>query len=75
MSSSMFPHRRKTTFLVGLVLVDLPVLITVAIAGWFYGYQHTYTVIEDWRMAHPITFAPSLVLLVVLAVRWKRAHR
>ena len=61
-------------FLLCLLLVDLPVIATVLAVGWFHGYANTYWAIEDWRMTHPWSFAPSLVLAVVLARRWQRSR-
>ena len=70
----MFPSRRSHTFLVGLILVDLPVLAAVAVVGAFAGYRHTYTVVTDWRLAHPWSLLPSVMLAGWLAWRWVRSH-
>lgn len=70
---TFLPYNRSVTFLVGLFLVDLPVLVAVAVVGWFYGYVHTYEAVADWRMAHPWSFVPSLLLLTALIVRWRKA--
>jgi len=43
------------------------------VAGAFYGYQHTFDVVMEWRMAHPLSLVPSVALAVWLVVRWRRA--
>lgn len=58
--------------LLGLVLVDVPVLAAVAVAGSLYGFVHTYEAVSAWRIAHPWSFAPSVLLAALLAVRWRR---
>lgn len=68
--SVMFPHRRSHSLLLGLLLIDIPVFAAVAVVGWKYGYRHTYWTISDWRLAHPWTFLPSLVLLCWLGRKW-----
>jgi hypothetical protein len=72
--SAMFPRTRIGTFGFGLLLVDLPFLVAVLIAGFWFGFAHTYTAITDWRLAHPWSFAPSIVVAVVLVIRWRRAR-
>jgi hypothetical protein len=71
----MLPHKTSTAFVVGLVLVDLPVTIVIAAAGIHYGFADTYKGVNQWRLAHPWSFAPSLVLAGVLIWRWRRAGR
>lgn len=70
----MFPYRRSSTVVLGLLLIDLPVLIAVAVAGAFYGYARTYEAVTAWRLQHPWSLIPSVVLAVVLVVRWRRAR-
>lgn len=55
-----------------IVLVDLPILLAVAIVGWFYGYADTYNTVMDYRMEHLWTFVPSLVVVFFLVRRWRR---
>jgi hypothetical protein len=71
--STLLPHRRSHLFLLGLLLVDLPVLAAVALAGHWYGYRDTYDGVMDWRLAHPWSLLPSLVLSVWLLRRWWRS--
>lgn len=66
------PRSRFGLTLVGLLLVDLPVLLAVFVCGFFFGFSHTYETVADWRMAHPWSLLPSLVLAVVLVRRWWR---
>lgn len=71
--SVMLPHRRSHSFLLCLFLIDLPVLATVAVVGWFYGYRHTYWAVSDWRMSHPWSLIPSLLLLLWIVRKWWRS--
>lgn len=64
----------KRTF-AGLILIDLPFLITIAVVGSNYGYRNTYTVFSDWRLQHPWSFAPAVLLIVVLIQRRKRSGK
>jgi len=64
--------RRSHLPVLGLILIDLPVLLAVAVVGWFYGYQHTYWTIADWRLEHQWTLLPSLILTVVLILKVAR---
>lgn len=59
-------------FVVALLVVDLPVLVGVAVAGSFYGYANTLAAVMDYRENHLWTWLPTLLLLLVL-VRRKRA--
>jgi len=70
---TLFPYRTSHMFLVGLILIDLPIILAVAVIGWQHGYVNTYESIMDWRTSHPWSFIPSLALLVVLVRRWRRA--
>ena len=72
--STLMPHKKSTTVLVGLLLIDLPVFLAVLTVGWFYGFQRTYWTISDWRLAHPWSLLPSLILAVWLARRWWKAR-
>jgi hypothetical protein len=68
--SVMLPHRRSHTFLLGLLLIDLPVFVAVAALGTIYGFKNTYWTISDWRMAHPWSLIPSLLLAIWLIRKW-----
>lgn len=70
---TFLPHRLSMVFLLTLVLIDLPVIVAVAVVGWFYGYVHTYEAVSAWRLDHPWSFVPSLLLLAALIVRWRKA--
>jgi len=70
---TLFPYRTSHMFLLGLILIDLPIILAVAVIGWQHGYVNTYESIMDWRTSHPWSFIPSLALLVVLVRRWRRA--
>ena len=72
--SVMLPHKKSTTVLVGLLLIDLPVFLAVLTVGWFYGFQRTYWTISDWRLAHPWSLIPSVLLAAWLCRRWWRAR-
>jgi type III secretory pathway component EscS len=68
--SVMIPHKKTTALIVGLLLVDLPVLLAVAVVGWRYGYARTWTTVMDYRMQHPLTLLPSLAMTVFLIRKW-----
>ena len=55
-----------------MLLVDAQILLVALIVGSVIGFHHTYEAITEWRMAHPWSFAPS-VLAVLLTVRRKNA--
>jgi hypothetical protein len=67
----MLPHKTTTTVALGLLLIDLPVLLAVAVVGWRYGYARTWTTVMDYRLRHPWTFLPSLAMTVWLVRRWR----
>jgi len=71
--SVMLPHKKSSTFLLGLLLIDLPFLIIVAALGVVYGFKDTYWTITDWRMQHPWSLIPSLLLAVWLLRKWWKA--
>lgn len=56
----------------GLLLVDLPVALVVAVVGWRYGYRDTLDAVVTWRQSHPWTFVPSLLLLAFYWRKWGR---
>lgn len=60
-------------WLIGLVVVDLPVLLAVLAVGSVYGYAHTYEAVTAWRMQHPWSLLPSLVALALIVRRWRSA--
>ncbi len=66
---------RPRSWLLVLLLLDVPVLLAVLVVGWAHGYVETYESVSDWRMAHPWSFAPSLVLVAVLVGRWWRGQK
>ena len=72
--SVMLPHKKSTAVIVGLLLIDLPVFLAVLVVGWFYGFQHTYWAVSDWRMQHPWSLIPSFLLLVWLIRKWWKAR-
>jgi hypothetical protein len=72
-SAVFLPHRRTHQLGLGLLLIDLPVLVAVAIVGAFYGYRHVYWAVTDYRLEHPWSLLLSLVLAVLLVRRWRRA--
>jgi hypothetical protein len=59
-------------FLTSLLVIDLPVLAAVAIAGTVYGYADTLTAVMAYREHNLWTWLPSLLLLLAL-VRRRRA--
>ena len=71
--SVMLPHKKSSTFLLGLLLIDLPFLIIVAALGVVYGFKDTYWTITDWRIEHPWSLIPSLLLAVWLLRKWWKA--
>jgi len=73
-SGEMHPHRPSHTFIVGLIVLDLPVLLAIAVVGAWLGYHHTYDAVTDWRLDHPWSLIPSAALAVWLLIRWKRAR-
>jgi len=66
----MLPHHKSHLFLLGLFLVDLPVLVAIVVVGLFYGFVHTYTEVMDYRIEHLWTMVPSLLLAFWLCRRW-----
>jgi hypothetical protein len=58
--------RRRRAFLLGLLLVDVPVLAACSIAGLRYGFADTFAAVLAWRLAHPWAGLPSLVASAVL---------
>lgn len=71
--SVLFPHRQSSTIVVGLILIDLPILVAVLVVGFFNGFGKTYTEINDWRLAHPWSFIPSIIAVVVLLIKWRKS--
>ena len=72
--SVMLPHRRSFSLLLGLLLVDLPVLTLALVAGVRFGFRDSFWAISDWRFAHPWSFVPTVALAAVLVRRWWRAR-
>jgi hypothetical protein len=58
----MWTHKKSTAFLLGLLLIDLPVLIVVIRFGVVYGFGNTYGTISEWRLEHPWSMVPSVML-------------
>jgi hypothetical protein len=71
--SVMLPHKKSTTFLLGLLLIDLPVFAAVAVLGVVYGFKNTYWTISDWRMEHPWSLIPSVILAAWLIRKWVKS--
>lgn len=57
--------------LVGLVLIDIPFLVALAILGTIYGYRDMATGYWDWREAHPWTYLASIPLIAGF-VWWRK---
>ena len=72
--SVMHPHRPSHRFVLAMLLVDLPVLVAIGIVGFFNGYLATYHGVMEWRLSHPWSLLPSLVLAIVLVRRWHRSR-
>ena len=70
----MLPHHKSQVVLLGLFLIDLPVLIAIVVVGCFYGFVHTCSVVMDYRIEHLWTMIPSLLLAFWLARRWWKAR-
>ena len=70
---TLWPYRLPSRLLVGLLLIDLPAIVAVLIVGSRHGYVATYNSTMDWRMQHPWSLLPSLVIACWLVVRWRRA--
>lgn len=66
--------RSGRRFLVGLAVIDAPVIVAAVVFGSIYGFVHTYETVSAWRLAHPWSFAPSLILAALLVRRWRRAR-
>ena len=62
----------KTRFLIGLILIDVPVLLGIMVASLVFGAGDTFETVAQWRADHPWTYAPSFVALAVLALRWRK---
>ena len=69
----MLPHRKTHTLALGLLAIDLPILVAVAVAGAWYGFTDVSTAVMDWRLAHPVSFLPSALLLVWIVRKRRRA--
>lgn len=70
--SVMFPYRRTTAAAVGLLVIDAPLLIAVAVLGWRYGYGRTWNTVMEYRLQHPWTFLPSLAMAGWVVRKWWR---
>lgn len=66
------PSSRLGLFVIGLILVDLPVLLAVLVVGLVFGFSHTYEVVTEWRVEHPWSLIPSLVAAGAIVWRWGR---
>jgi MYXO-CTERM domain-containing protein len=58
------------SIIIGLVLVDLPFLICVAVLGSVYGYRDVANAYLDFG-GHPVTMLMSLILVAGFVV-WRR---
>jgi hypothetical protein len=58
--------------LVGLLLVDLPVLLIVAVASLRYGFVDSLNAVLSWRSDHLASYALSPMLLLLLTLRRAR---
>lgn len=70
---TFLPYRRSHLAFLGLFLIDLPAILAVLIIGHQRGYIATYEDISAWRLDHPWSLLPSLLLAVWLVVRWRRS--
>lgn len=70
--SSFLPHRRSTRFVLGLVLVDLPVLVAAVVCGIWLGFGHTISAVMEWRVEHPWSLIPTAVVFGLLVYRLER---
>ena len=60
--------------LLGIVLVDIPALLAVAILGSVYGFRDVASGYLEWREAHPWTLVGSLGLVAGFVVWRRRVH-
>ena len=70
----MLPHHKSHVFLLGLLLIDFPVVVAIAVLGLFFGFAHVYNDVMDWRMQHLWSMIPSVLLAVWLGRRWWKAR-
>jgi hypothetical protein len=56
-------------FVTALLLIDLPVLAAVAVAGTVYGYADTLTAVMAYREHNLWTWLPPLVLMLIMERR------
>lgn len=67
-------HRPRHTRLALLLLVDAPAVIACLVWGLLGNNPYsTFVRFSDWRMQHPFTLLPSLLLVVWLV--WRLRHR
>lgn len=67
--------RVRPRTLAALLLVDAPALAAVAIFGHSHGYAATYEAISAWRLAHPWSLLPSVVVAVLCVRRLVRRRQ
>ena len=72
MSAIPAPSSRVGLFAITLVLIDLPVLLGVLVCGLVFGFSDTYEMVTVWRIQHPWSLLPSVLVAVVLVRRWCR---
>ena len=65
---------RPVPFLVGVALVDIPVLALVAIVGHDHPVQ-TVTSFVEWRADHPWTFLLAIPAVMFTVTRIRRRTR
>lgn len=63
---------RRRALVLGLLLVDIPVLAACSVAGLRYGFADTMRAVIAWRLEHPLAALPSLALAAVLVIRGRR---
>jgi hypothetical protein len=65
--------------IIGLLLVDLPFALAVALLGMVYGFREVGTAYLDWREAHPWSYLVSVAMVMGFVVwssqRKRRAQR
>ena len=70
---TFLPYKDSHLALLGLLLVDLPVILAVAVIGHKHGYMNTYEDVSAWRLEHPWSLTPTVALAAWLVVRWRHA--
>lgn len=72
MSAIPAPSTRVGLFVATLLLIDVPVFVGVLVCGFIFGFTETYEAVMEWRLQHPWSLVPSVVVAGWIVWRWCR---